>query len=77
VFGTISGEVHDEFLFCRSAEATFQTLADFIANNEVTFTRSANIGADGYDGMACPTLIFDCCFEHPERAEPFLPLKSC
>jgi hypothetical protein len=52
-----SGEVPDEFLFCHfppgktKGEATFQTLAYFMVNIEVSCTRSANIRADGISAM--------------------------
>jgi hypothetical protein len=52
-----SGKVPGKFLYCHfvpgktKQEATFQTLAYFIVNNEVSCTRSANISADGISAM--------------------------
>ncbi|XP_068233332.1 zinc finger BED domain-containing protein 5-like [Palaemon carinicauda] len=51
------GEVHDEFLFCRplptntTGEAIFNVANDFIAQNELSWSRCVGISTDGETAM--------------------------
>ena len=83
-----AGEVHDDFLFCRSlpthttGEAVLHSLNDFIMTNNLDWTRCVGICTDGATAMtgkhkglvAHVRAATHCCIQREQLAVKIMPL---